>query len=178
MKPIIILSVFALLFSGCEKGSFDISNPDVAKFVRQLKNGTYSQFEWSQEGERLWALMPAFGNDDVPALLSLAADTCLVTPCDHFPVNPVSSIPPYRADDGRESIMIGEFLLWCAEAVIEGKDYASLVPVAYDENDPQRRLTGKEILSIRNTYLEWWKTNNPPANPAPLPLDGTTYSWR
>jgi hypothetical protein len=45
---------------GCERGRFDVSNPDVMEFVKQLKNGTYDQYEWTEEGDRLWTIMPAF----------------------------------------------------------------------------------------------------------------------
>lgn len=179
MKPFIIFSLSALLCLGCERGSFDVSNPDVKEFVRQLKNGTYNQFERTESGERLWAIMPAFKKEDLPGLISLAEDTDLISPCDHFPVNPLSSIWPYRIVDGKECIMVGEYLLWCAEAVIEGKDFASLIPVLRDaEGSPDRRLTAAEILAVRNIYQEWWEEYGHNDNPEKLPLDGSGYTWR
>jgi hypothetical protein len=63
--------------------------------------------------------MPGFQKRYVPYLIEYSKDTSLICPCDHFPVNPVSSIPPYRINNGEECIMLGEYLLWCAESVIE-----------------------------------------------------------
>jgi hypothetical protein len=68
--------------------------------------------------------MPEFSKNDIPKLIELAEDTTIVSPCGHFPTNPISSIPPYRTNiDGTgEGIMIGEYLLWCVEAIInDGK---------------------------------------------------------
>lgn len=179
MRTLIIIAVFALSCIGCEKVDFDVSNPDVKEFVRQLKNGTYSEFEWTESGERLWAIMPAFQKEDLPSLISLAKDTDLISPCDHFPVNPLSSIHPYRTGNGKESMMIGEFLLWCAEAVIEGKDYASLVGVLVNENySNDHRLSAMEVLVVRAIYQEWWDQYGHLDNPGKLPLDGTPYRWR
>ncbi len=179
MKSLIIFAVFALSCIGCEKSDFDVSNPDVKEFVRQLKNGSYSQFEWTESGERLWAIMPAFKKEDLPELINLSVDTDLISPCDHFPVNPLSSIHPYRIVNGKESMMIGEFLLWCAQAVIEGKEYASLVGVLVNENyGSAQRLSGMEVLAVRSIYQEWWDEYGQLENPGKLPLEGTDYTWR
>lgn len=166
------------MFLGCERNSFDVNNPDVEKFVKQLKDGTYNEFEQTEDGVRLWAKMPSFSKEDVPALISLSKDTDLVTPCDHFPVNPLSSMWPYRVVDGKECIMLGEYLLWCAEAVIEGMEYASLNPVLVNVNDsPVHRLSGTEILSVREIYLDWWDQYGNLDDPGTHPLDGTGYEW-
>ena len=178
MKSLVMFVMLSVMCIGCERSSFDVNNPDVEEFVKQLKNGTYDRYEWTDDGERLWPIMPTFSKEDVPALISLSEDTDLVTPCHHFPVNPVSSMWPYRVVDGKECIMLGEYLLWCAEAVLEGKDFASLNPVLINVNDnPVHRLSSTEILSVRNIYQEWWDQNGHLDNPATLPLDGTGYQW-
>jgi hypothetical protein len=179
VKPIIILALCTFLCFGCDKGSININNPDVAEFVRQLENGTYDQYEWTEEGERLWAIMPDFQKEDIPALINLAEKTLLVTPCDHFPVNPLSSMWPYRVVDGKECILLGEYLLWCAEAVIEGKDFASLNPVLHNINhSPEQRLDAAGIMAVRKLYQEWWDEYGRQPVPAKLPLEGTGYVWR
>jgi len=66
VKSVVIFAVLALLCSGCDKNSFDLSNPDVREFVKQLENGTYSQYEYTEDGERLWAKMPDFQKKDIP----------------------------------------------------------------------------------------------------------------
>mgnify|MGYP000975965219 CR=1 FL=1 len=179
MKAMVIFTLLSVICLGCERSSFDVNNPDVEEFVKQLKNGTYNEFEQTEDGVRLWAKMPSFSREDVPALISLSKDTELVTPCDHFPVNPLSSMWPYRVVDGKECIMLGEYLLWCAEAVLEGKEYASLNPVLVDINDsPVVRLSGMVILSVREMYQDWWDQNGSLDDPATHPLDGTGFEWR
>lgn len=179
VKSIVILTLIALLCPGCDKGSFDFNNPDVTGFVRQLENGTYNQYEYTKDGERLWTKMPAFQKKDIPELISLAKETGLISPCDHFPVNPISSMWPFRVVDGRECIMLGEYLLWCAEAVIEGKDFASLNPVLYNKDYPNdQRLDAAEIMAVRKLYQEWWDEYGHQADPEKLPLEGTVYIWR
>lgn len=53
MKYLIIFSVFAIFCNSCDKGNFDIKNPDVRIFVEQLKDGTYDEFETGEKGEKL-----------------------------------------------------------------------------------------------------------------------------
>ncbi|HOO67180.1 MAG: DUF4943 family protein [Bacteroidales bacterium] len=179
MKTLVTVCLLSVMCLGCERGRFDVSNPDVMEFVKQLKNGTYDQYEWTEEGDRLWTIMPAFQKKDIPALISLAKDSELVSPCDHFPVNPISSMWPFRVVDGKECIMLGEYLLWCAEAVIEGKDFASLNPVLRNTgNSSDQRLDAGEIMAVRKIYQEWWDEYGHQADPLKLPLEGTVYSWR
>jgi hypothetical protein len=85
---------------------------------------------------------------------------------------------PWRLVNGKPSIMLGEYLLWCAEAVLEGKEFASLNPVLVDEiNNPYGRLDSDEILNVRRLYQEWWDRNGHLENLPALPLDGSGYSW-
>lgn len=179
MKYLILFSVLALFCNSCNKGDFDIKNPDVRVFIEQLKDCTYDEIEIAETGERLWTKMPDFHMKDVPLLISLSKDTEMISPCGHFPVNPISSIPPYRINNGKEFIMIGEFLLWCVEAIIAGRDFASLTPVLVNENhSPEQRLTAEEILAVRKIYQDWWNKNGHMEDPMDLPLEGTEYRWR
>lgn len=179
MKYLIIFSIFAIFCNSCDNGDFDVENPDVRKFVEQLKDGTYDEFKTGENGERLWARMPDFQMKDVPLLINLSNDTEMISPCDHFPVNPISSIPPYRINNGKESIMIGEYLLWCVEAIIEDRCFASLTPVLANENySPGQRLTAEEILAVRKIYQDWWNKYGQMEVPARFPLEGTVYRWR
>ncbi len=178
MKTLTLAAILAVICIGCDKNTIDVNNPDVEEFVKQLKDGTYNNYAWTEGGERLWPVMPAFDRDDVPALLALAEDTELISPCDHFPVNPLSSMYPWRLVGSKPSIMLGEYLLWCAEAVIEGQDFASLNPVLIDEiRKPDQRLDSDEILSVRKLYQDWWNANGHLDNPPSLPLDGSGYGW-
>lgn len=100
--------------------------------------------------------MPNFRKENIYLLLTLANDTSLVCPCDHFPINPISSIPPYRKNDNQKYIMIGEYLLWCAQAIIEGKTFASLIPILAKKESTmgKENLSGREILHLIRIYTD------------------------
>jgi hypothetical protein len=178
MKNIIIVITLSLFCISCERNGFDIENPDVARFVQQIKNGTYDNYELGENGQKLWTKMPHFKTKHIPTLLNLANDTMSVCPCDHFPLNPISSIPPYRINNGKECIMIGEYLLWCVEGIIEGNTFASLTPIIQSQNkEVGVRLNGMEVLHVRTLYQNWWQTHGEVGN-NDLPLEGTIYYWR
>ncbi len=179
MKNVIIFAFFLFFCLGCEKDDFNVNNPDVEQFVQQLKKGTYDSYEFGENGEKLWTIMPNFTKKHIPLLIHLAKDTSLVSPCHHFPVNPISSIPPYRIDDNRECIMIGEYLLWCVEGIIENKDFASLTPILINQSySTEKRLNGENILEVRIIYQEWWEKNKQSENIHDFPLEETIYRWR
>jgi hypothetical protein len=50
MKNIIIVITLSLFCIICERNGFDIENPDVARFVQQIKNGTYDNYELGENG--------------------------------------------------------------------------------------------------------------------------------
>ncbi|MCP4760987.1 MAG: DUF4943 domain-containing protein [archaeon] len=175
-----IISAFLILFCmGCEKEDFNVNNPDVEQFVQQIKNGTYDNYEFGENGEKLWAIMPNFTKTHIPLLINFAEDTSLVCPCNHFPTNPISSIPPYRINENKECIMIGEYLLWCIEGIIENKDFASLTPILINQSySAEKRLNGENILEVRKIYQEWWEKNGQSEDTNELPLEETIYRWR
>lgn len=177
MKQIGLMILIVIMCFGCS-GNFDIENPDVRQFVTQLKDGSYNQYYKGENAEDLWTLFPEFKLKDIPLLLEYAKDTTLISPCDHFPVNPISSIPPYRTDkSGKNGIMLGEYLLWSVETTIRGQ-FPSLAPLLIRASDSQHRvLSGKEILIVRQKYLEWWNDYGKKGNVSVLPLSGTGYLW-
>ena len=129
MKNLIIFTVLALFFMSCEKDDLNIENPDVKKFIQQIRNGTYDKYELDENGEKLWTKMPNLKEEHIPLLIEHAIDTTEITPWEHFPLNPISSIPPYRIVEGKTYILLGEYLLWCVEGIIEGNIFASLTPI-------------------------------------------------
>jgi hypothetical protein len=178
MKKLTIIFILFLFCLSCEKEAFDVNHPDVEKFVRQLKKGTYNNYEMGVDGEKLWTIMPNFNKKHIPLLISLSQDTALVCPCDHFPVNPISSIPPYRVNNGNECIVLGEYLLWSVEGIIQSTTFPSLVPILVSDEYSDERLSGKEILEARKLYQEWWELYGNAGDPNKLPLDGTVYRWK
>jgi hypothetical protein len=178
MRALVFILIPVILLAGCSKEEFDISNPDIKDFVARLKDGTYNRYETGENGEKLWAVFPIFNRSHIPLLIEMADDTTIVSPCDHFPVNSISSIPPYRiGKNGNSGIMIGEYLLWCAEAAIRGH-FVSLVPVIANCDNPEKALSGREILSIRERYRIWWENYGSKGDVSVLPLSGTVYRWR
>ncbi len=180
MKNLITFSVLLLfLCTSCENDDFDLKNPNVEQFVRQIKNGSYNKFEFSGNGERLWTEMPQFKVEHIPILINFSNDTSLISPFDHIPLNPVSSIPPYRMSNGKACIMVGEYLLWCIEGIIEGTAFASLTPILLNQTYTEdERLNGKEIIEVSKLYQNWWEESGKFGNMNKLPLDDTVYKWR
>lgn len=177
-KSLIVLVIFMCF--GCTN-NFDLDNPNVKQFVLQLKNGTYDKYHLGEDGEKLWTIFPKFTLKDIPLLIELAKDTTLVNPCGHFPINPISSIPPYRTvENGNgKGIMLGEYLLWSVEIIINNGKFPSLTPLLRQENNSQNvGLTGKEILAVREKYLKWWNDYGKNGTISVSPLSGTDYWWR
>jgi len=177
--PLSLIFTILLLFSCTD--NFNIENPDVKQFVMQLKNGTYNQYVYTEDGSKLWTIMPEFSKNDIPKLLQLAGDTTLVSPCDHFPTNPISSIPPYRTkiNNEGEGIMIGEYLLWCVESIINKGKFISLTPLLVKiVNEQPMFLTAKEVLMVREYYVTWWEKYGKNETYEVYPLTGKGYYWR
>jgi hypothetical protein len=176
MKRLSFIIILILLCIGCEKEKFDIDNPNVEIFVRQLKNGTYDYYEKGETGENLWLLMPKFTRSHIQSLIDFSKDTSHIT---NFPINPISSRRPYP--EGREYFILGECLLWTVEGIRNGYGYGSLDPFLIDtalaESERYKGLNGDEILIVRDIYKNWWynfkdsdwKDNNP--------LEDTSFRW-
>jgi hypothetical protein len=178
MKNILYAFVLILFCMSCEKEDFDIDNPEVEKFVQQIKNGTYDNYSLGENGEKLWTIMPRFTTEHIPLLIKLSNDTMLVCPSDHFPTNPVSSIRPYRIIDDNLCIMVGEYLLWCVEGIINERGFGSLTPVLMKNGEyTEEGLSGAEILKVRKYYQNWWDEYGKAGDLNKLVLEGTPYTW-
>lgn len=176
MKKLSFIPFLILLSLSCEKDKFDIDNPDVAVFVKKLKNGTYDCYEKGETGENLWLLMPRFTRNHIESLINFSKDTAHIY---DFPINPVSSRRP--CPEGREYFILGECLLWTVEGIRNGYGYGSLDPflidTAMDESVRFKGLKSDEILIVRDIYKNWWndfKDNNWKER---NPLNGTSYIW-
>jgi hypothetical protein len=170
----ILTVIFIFILISCQKESFDVQNPDVALFVKQLKAGNYNCYEKNEQGENLWLLMPEFRNEHIPALLKYASDTSMIS---DFPVNPMSSRPPFPA--GREYFILAECLLWTIEGIRSGTGFGSLDPylVRAEWPDNQELVKGTEILIVRQLYQDWWSTYKNGDWKSINPLEGADYRW-
>ncbi len=171
------LFLFLIIFAGltsCEKNDFNIENPNVEIFVKQLKKGTYNQYEKNEKGESLWLKMPEFKKKHIYKLIELAADTTHIS---NFPINPISSRQP---TPGRDFIL-GETLLWIVDGIIKGVKYPSLDPyiinTSLPDKDKFKGISAKEILQVQDIYKEWWKNNKHKNQTTTYPLDNTPYRW-
>lgn len=176
MKKLLFIAFLTLFCISCEKDEFDINNPDVQKFVQQIKKGTYNCYEKGENGENLWLIMPKFTNNHIQSLIDFSNDTSHIA---SFPLNPISSRTPFPY--GRDYLILGECLLWTVEGIRNGYGYGSLDPylidTTLDESDKFKGLKGDEILIVRDIYKDWWyrfknedwKTINP--------LENSSYVW-
>lgn len=176
MRKLSFNIILILLCIGCEKEKFDIDKPDVAVFVKQLKNGTYDYYEKGENGENLWLLMPKFTRSHIQSLIDFSKDTTHIS---DFPVNPISSRRPYP--EGREYFIIGECLLWTVEGIRNGYGYGSLDPFLIDtslaESIRHKGLKSVEILIVGDIYKIWWNNFKDSDCKDKNPLQETPYRW-
>ncbi len=178
MKTIIAILTSLMLLTSCQKDDFDFNNPDVSKFVSQLKNGTYNTYHVNENGEKLWTEMPAFTMKHVPQLIEHAKDTSLIPDLSCVPVNPISSrlMWPHNRPG---KVILGEYLLWCAQYAISGR-FPSLDPFLVNSNEEKigNGITAKEVLHVQKLYENWWLLYGEKDNPDEIqPLYGTPYHW-
>ena len=176
MKNLLIIAILTFFCISCEKDEFDIDNPDVEKFVHQIKNGTYSSYEKGENGENLWLQMPKFTKDHIQSLIDLSKDTTHIT---KFPLNPISSRNPFSF--GRDYHILGECLLWTVEGIRNDNGYGSLNPCLIDatliESERHKGLNGSEILIIKDIYKDWWNSYKDKDWKNKNPLENTYYVW-
>jgi hypothetical protein len=176
MKKLSFIIILALLCIGCKKDKFDIDNPDVEIFVKQLKNGTYDYYEKGETGENLWLLMPKFTRSHIQSLIDFSKDTSHIT---NFPINPISSRTPFP--EGREYFILSECLLWTVEGIRNGYGYGSLDPFLIDtaltESERFKGLKCIEILIVRDIYKDWWNKFKDNDWKDINPLGETSYRW-
>ena len=176
MSKLSFIAILVLLCIGCEKDKFDIDNPDVEIFVKQLKDGTYDYYEKGETGENLWLLMPKFTRSHIQSLIAFAKDTSHIT---NFPTNPISSRRPFP--EGRDYFILGECLLWTVEGIRNGYGYGSLDPFLIDtsmsESERFKGLKCIEILIVRDIYKDWWNNFKDNDWKDINPLEETSYRW-
>lgn len=174
MKKLLLLTILTLFCISCKKDEFDPNNPDIEKFVQQLKNGTYNCYEKGENGENLWLLMPKFTKNNIQFLIDFSRDTAHII---NFPVNPISSRTPFP--NGRDYFILGECLLWAVEGIRNGIGYGSLDPYLIDTTFTERYkgLKGNEILIVRDFYKDWWNNFKDKDWKDKNPLEGTSYQW-
>ena len=176
MKNLLFITILTLFCISCEKDEFNIDNPDVKKFVQQIKNGTYSCYEKGENGENLWLLMPKFREKHIQSLIDFSKDTSHIT---NFPFNPISSRTPFPF--GREYCILGECLLWTVEGIRNGSGYGSLDPYLIDtaitESERFKGLKSNEILIVRDVYKDWWNNFKNKDWENKNPLEETSYRW-
>jgi hypothetical protein len=176
MRNLVCIAILILFNIGCEKDEFDIDNPDVKKFVQQIKNGTYSCYEKGEKGENLWLIMPEFREKHVQSLIDFSKDTSHIT---DFPFNPISSRTPFPYR--RDYCILGECLLWTVEGIRNGSGFGSLDPYMIDttliESERYKGIGGAEILIVRDVYKNWWKNFKDKDWKNKNPLKETSYRW-
>ena len=176
MKKMLFITVITFFCISCEKDEFDVNNPDVQKFVQQIKNGTYNCYEKGENGENLWLLMPKFSKNHIPSLIDFSKDTSFIT---NFPLNTISSRTPFPY--GREYLILGECLLWTVEGIKNGSGYGSLDPYLIDtslnESERFKGLKGAKILIIKDIYNDWWNNFKDNDWKNINPLENTSYVW-
>ena len=101
MKKRLLFALLTLFCISCEKDEIDLDNPDVQKFVQQIKSGTYNLYEKGENGEDLWLQMPNFTKNNIQALIELSQDTTHIA---KYPLNPISSRTPFPS--GREYLIL------------------------------------------------------------------------
>ncbi len=174
VRKLLLLSIFIMPYASCEKSEFDLNFPNVEEFVQLLKSGTYDYYEKGENGQDLWLLMPGFTKNHISSLLETSKDTSHIK---DFPINPVSSLPPYPND--RQYFILGECLLWTIEGIRNGTGYGSLVPYLIETSSKEnpKILSGAEILVVRDLYLDWWSKYTFGNWKDISPLEGSPYKW-
>lgn len=176
MNKLLVFLLLIVFLPGCKDNDFDINNPDVGTFVKQLKSGTYNLYEKGENGENLWLLMPNFNETHIKLLIEFSKDTTHVA---YFPTNPLSSRTPIP--QGRDYFILGECLLWTVEGIRNQSGHGSLDPylidTSLDDYEKYKGLTGDEILVVRELYVDWWSSYRNSDWKARNPLEGSSYKW-
>lgn len=174
MKNFLIIAILTVFCTSCEKDEFDFDNPNVEKFVHQIKSGTYSSYAKGENGVNLWLIMPKFSEKHIQSLIDFSKDTTHIS---NFPLNPISSRNAYSF--GRDYHILGECLLWTVEGIRNGSGYGSLNPCLIDATliESEKGLNGAEILIIKDIYKNWWNDFKEKDWVHSNPLENSTYVW-
>lgn len=177
IRPALCLDFLLLLFvslffsASCSDEVLDFDNPDVELFVKQLKNGTYS--DRNQDGVNS---MPGFTTEDIGALLRYADDLTLIP---SFPLAPVS----YSAGG---KLRLGECILWTVETIRLGHNASmgcKMVHLDAENYEGIYFLSDEEVRDAADRYRHWWKERQRPRTMWTIdpcvdePLCGSEYRW-
>lgn len=145
-------------------------------FVQQIKNSTYNIHENSENGEKLWLVMPDFTAEHIDALLSYSMDT---TKIEKFPSNPASSHTLYP--EGGDYLFLGECLLWIVEGIRQEVQFVSLNPylINQDLSNLERYvgLSGQEVQNVSSLNQQWWNEYKDQNWQQVNPLANSNYAW-
>jgi len=159
-----ILAIISILF-GCEKQKLD--NPDVETFVSQLISSQYESNE-----------LPAFSEDDIPALLEYRNETTIIT---KYPRNGISSL-------WMQECKLGMYVLWTIESIraieIESEyligRFPSQNPILALRDAPELDLVydDQSHLDAAEAYNDWWNSSYLFRDKMKIdPLKDTNYRW-
>ncbi len=163
MKPVVIL-VFTLLLSGCEK---EKTTTGAREYMFSISHDMYQSF-----------YLPELGPDAIPELLTYRTNHNIIQ---HYPANPISS---FRGD----SITVAHIALWTIESIriswLKGDQdpfsrYPSLNPIVVDTTFIMRDSFAV-LDSVADRYYHWW-TDGTPSIEERLsmdPLAQSTFRWR
>ncbi|HBC78528.1 MAG TPA: hypothetical protein DEO60_06140 [Bacteroidales bacterium] len=149
---------------GCEKQG---SNPEVEKYIRQLRSNSYTASE-----------LPAFKPSDIPALLEYRSSTIVIS---DFPHNGISSL-------WGPECKLGVYVLWTIESIraveINSKyligRFPSQNPILALRNSQELYLVydAKSQNEAAKAYYEWWYSGYSLNDKMKIdPLEDTDYRW-
>lgn len=165
------IAFLILALVSCTEDTLDYDHPDVAVFVKQLKDG-----ELSVQNSDGMARIPKFAMQDIGKLLEYADDLSVIP---SFPLAPVS----YSAGG---KLRLGECLLWTVETLRLGHNASmgcKMVHVDADNYEGIYFLSDEEVLDAVSRYRHWWENRNLPRTMWTIdpcwnePLCGSGYMW-
>jgi hypothetical protein len=166
-----ILLALTLSCTGCSKETLDYNDPEVALFVKQLKEGKYN----TESPEGL-TVMPHFTMEDIGDLLPYTDDLTVIP---SFPLAPVS----YSAGG---KLRLGECILWTIESIRLGQNASmgcKMVHLDADNYEGIYFLSDEEVRDAAARYRHWWENRKFPRTMWTIdpcydePLCGSDYMW-
>ncbi|HYQ55987.1 MAG TPA: DUF4943 family protein [Draconibacterium sp.] len=172
IKILILIGLFASLFSCDKDDTEEIDNPDVEAYIEQLKSDQYQSDD-----------LPEFTSSDISALLLYINDNSVVN---NFPHSPLSSFAPHYPPDYR----LGVLVLWTIESIrvvscnnTHYHRFPSQHPFIKKKNEPLEWIQNHDdeaYNSVRQAYIKWWGENRSEKFGEICsidPLENTNYRW-
>jgi hypothetical protein len=169
-KLLIILISLTVIIS-CEKSApVETTNSAVERYIQLLKANQYDSLN-----------LPAFTDNDIPALLKYRNETQIIT---NFPHNGISSL--YAPD-----CTLGMYVLWTIESIRAVAVNSQHLIMRFPSQNPILGLrdaqeytlvyTEESHIIAAKAYYDWWYTHNSMNFSAFMnidPLGTTPYQWR